>query len=75
MIDVNGWDRIKTDDNDVFARYEHEETGKTIDVRRGADWPETVTVTVTANNDTETICREELTIDAVRTATEYMQSI
>lgn len=74
MIDVDGWNRIEAAD-DVFASYEQEETRTTISIRRGEDWPETVAITETANNDAETICRKELTTDAVEWATEYMQSI
>lgn len=74
MMDVDGWTRIEAAD-DIFASYEQEETRTTISIRRGDDWPETVAITVTANNDAETICRKELTTDAVQWATEYMQSI
>lgn len=71
MIDVEGWDQIDTDEDDVFACYRHASTQTTISIRRGDDWPESVVVEM----DGGEISQNELTPDALDVARERMRQI
>lgn len=75
MIDVEGWSPVESPDDDVFGRYEHASTQMTICIQQGDDWPDSIAVVVTIDNESETLCRRELTSDAVQVATEYMRLI
>lgn len=74
-MDVAEWRQTEADDEDVFGRYEHASTQTTISIRRGDDWPGSVVVVVTANDNSSILCQKELVPHAVQAATEYMESI
>lgn len=73
MIDVDGWQKVQSDDKETFATFENSEA--TLYIRRGEAWPDEIDVVLKDGEDRHIIAQHEIMPEAVHAAESFMASV
>lgn len=73
MINVDGWERVESDDKAVFAKFVNSEA--TLYIRQGKEWPEEIDVVLDDGDEQQTIAQRELMPEAIHAAESFMDSV